>query len=270
MRGSPSCSFSAARPRSAAAALAAAAAILAAPAAAETVLVGSKRFTESYILGEILRETAARAGATAEHKPGPRQHRHRRSRRCKSGAIDVYPEYTGTIAREILRLDGNLALAEIEPAGSRRRGLGAGVPLGFNNTYALAMRDDQAAKLGIRTLSDLARHPRAEARPLAGVHRPRRRLAGPASARTACRTRRRRTRPRPRLRGDRRGAGRRDRHLLDRREDRALRAARARGRPRLLPEVRRRAPLPLRPAAALAAGLAGARRARRAASTTRR
>jgi osmoprotectant transport system permease protein len=140
-----------------AATLAAAAAILAAPAMAETVLVGSKRFTESYILGEILRETATRAGAKAEHRPGL-GNTGIVFAALKSGAIDVYPEYTGTIAREILRLDGNLALAEID----RRlapMGFGAGVPLGFNNTYALAMRDDQAAKLGIRTVADLARHP---------------------------------------------------------------------------------------------------------------
>jgi osmoprotectant transport system permease protein len=141
-----------------AAALAAAAAILAAPASAETVLVGSKRFTESYILGEILRETAAHAGAKAEHKAGL-GNTGIVFAALKSGAIDVYPEYTGTVAREILRLDGNPSLAEID----RRlapMGFGAGVPLGFNNTYALAMRDDQAAKLGIRTLADLARHPR--------------------------------------------------------------------------------------------------------------
>ena len=127
------------------------------PAAAETVVVGSKRFTESYILGEILREAAARTGAQAEYKAGL-GNTGIVFAALKSGAIDVYPEYTGTIAREILNLDGNLSLAEID----RRlapMGFGAGVPLGFNNTYALAMRDEQAAKLGIRTLSDLARHP---------------------------------------------------------------------------------------------------------------
>ena len=128
-----------------------------APAAAEQVVVGSKRFTESYILGEILRETAARAGAQAEHKPGL-GNTGIVFAALKSGAIDLYPDYTGTVAREFLKLDGNPTLAEID----RRlapMGFGAGVPLGFNNTYALAMRDDQAAKLGIRSLADLARHP---------------------------------------------------------------------------------------------------------------
>ncbi|HTO48963.1 MAG TPA: glycine betaine ABC transporter substrate-binding protein [Burkholderiales bacterium] len=146
-----------------AAALAATAAVLAAaavpagPAAAEHVVVGSKRFTESYILGEILREAAARAGTQAEYKPGL-GNTGIVFAALKSGAIDVYPEYTGTIAREILNLDGNLTLREVDRQLAPM-GFGAGVPLGFNNTYALAMRDEQASRLGIRTLSDLARHP---------------------------------------------------------------------------------------------------------------
>jgi osmoprotectant transport system permease protein len=138
-------------------ALALCAALAAAPAAAEQVVAGSKRFTESYILGEILREAAARAGARAEHKPGL-GNTGIVFAALRSGAIDVYPEYTGTIAREILKLEGSPALDELD----RRlapMGFGAGVPLGFDNTYALAMREDQAARLGIRTLSDLARHP---------------------------------------------------------------------------------------------------------------
>jgi len=124
---------------------------------AETLRIGSKRFTESYVLGEIVREAAARAGTKAEHKPGL-GNTGILFAALKTGAIDLYPEYTGTIAREILKLDGNPSLAELnERLGSM--GLAAGVPFGFNNTYALAMRDDQALKLGIRTISDLARYP---------------------------------------------------------------------------------------------------------------
>ena len=138
--------------------LVAAALLAAAPVAgAEQVVVGSKRFTESYILGEILRETAARAGARAEHRPGL-GNTGILFAALKAGAIDVYPEYTGTIAREILRLEGNPTLAEID-RHLAPMGFAAGVPLGFNNTYALAMREVEAEKLGIRTLSDLARHP---------------------------------------------------------------------------------------------------------------
>ena len=78
----------------------------------------------------------------------------------KAGAIDLYPEYTGTIAREILKLEERLDLAEIEPAAARRWACGVGVPLGFNNSYALAMRGARTpSSLGIRTLSDLPKHP---------------------------------------------------------------------------------------------------------------
>ncbi|MGH8697196.1 MAG: glycine betaine ABC transporter substrate-binding protein [Burkholderiales bacterium] len=126
--------------------------------AQEPVLhVGSKRFTESYILGEILRETAVRAGAKAEHRAGLGNTGILVSA-LRAGSIDVYPEYTGTIAREVLKLEGNPSLAELNERLAPM-GLAAGVPLGFNNTYALAMREDQAAKLGIRTVSDLGRHP---------------------------------------------------------------------------------------------------------------
>jgi len=110
--------------------------------------VGSKRFTESYILGEILARTAH-----AEHKPGL-GNTGIVFAALKAGAIDLYPEYTGTIAREILRLRGSPSLEELNRALAPH-GLAAGMPLGFNNGYALAVREDSA----LRTLSDLARRP---------------------------------------------------------------------------------------------------------------
>jgi len=136
----------------------AAAALVGAGRAQEPVLhVGSKRFTESYILGEILRETAARSGAKADHKAGLGNTGILLAA-LRAGSIHVYPEYTGTIAREVLNLAGNPSLAELNERLAPMA-LAVGVPLGFNNTYALAMREDQAAQLGIRTISDLARHP---------------------------------------------------------------------------------------------------------------
>lgn len=128
-----------------------------ASAAADTLKIGSKRFTESYILGEIVRETAGRAGAAAEHKRGLGNTGILYAA-LEAGAIDLYPEYTGTVAREILKLAGNPSLDVL----NRRLaplGFGVAVPLGFNNTYALAMREAAAAELGIRTISDLAQHP---------------------------------------------------------------------------------------------------------------
>src|SRR5437870_8304572 len=126
--------------------------------AAQTLNVGSKRFTESYILGEIIKQSAQNAGeATATHSQGLGNTAIVLNA-LTSGNIDIYPEYTGTIAKEILKLDAVPALPELN-AKLAAMGLAVGVPLGFNNTYAIAMRADDARAKGITRLSDLKTHP---------------------------------------------------------------------------------------------------------------
>jgi osmoprotectant transport system permease protein len=126
--------------------------------AAEPVLhVGSKRFTESYILGEIVAQAARAAGAPAVHEPGL-GNTAIVVQALANGAIDVYPEYTGTIEREILRLDAELPLAQLNER-LRPRGLAASVPLGFSDSYAIGVRGGFARENGIRRISDLARFP---------------------------------------------------------------------------------------------------------------
>jgi osmoprotectant transport system permease protein len=130
---------------------------------AAPVVVGSKRFTESYVLGEIVRQTLAAQGIAAEHKQGL-GNTGILEQALASGAVDVYPEYTGTIVRELLKrpqAESNPSLEQLN-AWLAPRGLKAGVLLGFNNTYALAMREDRAAALGIERISDLA-GPKAQA-----------------------------------------------------------------------------------------------------------
>jgi osmoprotectant transport system permease protein len=77
----------------------------------------------------------------------------------QQGQIDIYPEYTGTIVRELLKrespADAQASLEQIN-AWLKPLGLKAAVPLGFNNSYALAMREADAARLSIATISDLA------------------------------------------------------------------------------------------------------------------
>ncbi|HEY6280617.1 MAG TPA: glycine betaine ABC transporter substrate-binding protein [Burkholderiales bacterium] len=133
--------------------------LLLAPAAfAEVTLnIGSKRFTESYILGEILSQTASRANeAKVVHKQGL-GNTGILIAALQSGSIDIYPEYSGTIWFELLKKSavGDLVSLnrELAPLGL------AAVPLGFDNTYALAMLDTRAARLGISSISDLARKP---------------------------------------------------------------------------------------------------------------
>ncbi len=127
--------------------------VLSALAADAPLRVGSKRFTESYILGELLTQVAAPHGP-AEHRQGLGNTAIVLAA-LQAGSIDVYPEYLGTIDLEILKHQGQTSLdqmrRELAPLG-----LGIGVPLGFNNTYALAVRGDPN---GIKTLSALARQP---------------------------------------------------------------------------------------------------------------
>ncbi len=85
--------------------------------------VGSKRFTESYVLGEIVTQTAAKAGAAqAVHQQGMGSTGILHAA-LKAGAIHVYPEYTGTIAFELLGMKRVPPLAELtgcwRPTASR-------------------------------------------------------------------------------------------------------------------------------------------------------
>src|SRR5437870_12619755 len=124
---------------------------------ANPIIMGSKKFTESYVLGEIARRTLIDAGIPAEHRQGMGgtiilwQ-------ALRGGQVDAYPEYTGTIAQEILKIDHELSLDEIRNALGKF-GVGMTEPLGFNNTYALVMRRGEAQRLGVRTISDLRKYP---------------------------------------------------------------------------------------------------------------
>jgi osmoprotectant transport system substrate-binding protein/osmoprotectant transport system permease protein len=125
-------------------------------AAATPLRIGSKRFTESYVLGEIAKRKLELAGFQAEHRQGMGGTIILWGA-LESGAIDLYPDYTGTVAEEILKT-GRTTADEMR-AALLARGVGLTGPLGFNNTYALAMRRRHAVALGLERISDLARHP---------------------------------------------------------------------------------------------------------------
>jgi osmoprotectant transport system permease protein len=133
--------------------------LLAPASAAEPLAVGSKRFTESYVLGEIVVQTLRAAGIEAVHRQGL-GNTAILAQALAGGEVLVYPEYTGTIVRELLKAEGNPGLAELNTLLAPR-GLKVAVPLGFNNTYALALREADAQRLGVATVSDLARLPPA-------------------------------------------------------------------------------------------------------------
>ncbi|MCF8014959.1 MAG: ABC transporter permease subunit [Chromatiaceae bacterium] len=127
------------------------------PAADTSVTVGSKKFTESVILGDALTLLLADAGFEVKHQSALGGTRILWGA-LLAGEIDVYPEYSGTLLREILadqRLDGLDALR----AELAARGVEMSAPLGFENTYAVAVTAETAERLGLKVLSDLRAYP---------------------------------------------------------------------------------------------------------------
>jgi len=122
------------------------------------VQVGSKNFTEQVILGEIIA-----AHLEARGFPVVRRLNLGGALLChqavRSGEIDLYPEYTGTALTDILKRpvspDPAAVLREVREAYAGLA-LRVGGPLGFDNSYALAMRRQDAERKGLRRISDLA------------------------------------------------------------------------------------------------------------------
>lgn len=118
--------------------------------------IGSKKFPESYILAEIaaqLAESTGEAKVVRKFGLGGTEVVHAA---LESNAIDIYPEYTGTINEVILKSEGRLTVSQIN---GRLNGLEITDSLGFDDSYALAMREDDATRLGIKTISDLKSRP---------------------------------------------------------------------------------------------------------------
>lgn len=129
----------------------------AAEAGLNEVRIGSKKFTESVILGEIAAHLVREAGRQAIHRRELGGTRVLWSALLK-GDIDIYPEYTGTITEEILAgrgVRGEEAIRKV----LAKQGIRMTRPLGFNNTYAIGMKQERARELGIAKISDLRDHP---------------------------------------------------------------------------------------------------------------
>ncbi len=126
--------------------------------AADEVVVGSKAFAESWILADAL--------AAEMRVEGVPRVTHRRNlggteivyQALRSGDIDVYPEYTGTILEVILQTHGPIPLREMR-AELARRGITMSDPIGFDDSYAIAVSDSIARRYGLTKISDLGRHP---------------------------------------------------------------------------------------------------------------
>jgi osmoprotectant transport system permease protein len=123
-----------------------------------TVRVGSKTFTESVILGDMAYRLIREAGFRALHRRelgGTQILFHA----LEADQLDVYPEYTGTIAAEIFAGKG-IRDEDALRAALAARGIGMSRPLGFDNTYAIGMKLEVADRLGLKSISDLRAHPK--------------------------------------------------------------------------------------------------------------
>jgi osmoprotectant transport system permease protein len=124
------------------------------------VVVASKPFGESYLLAEMFAQLLEARGLKADRRLGLGATEIAFGA-LRSGAIDVYPEYTGTgllaILHERPSADPRAAFAQVAREFRERFGMRWLPPLGFQNTYAIAVRRETAERLHLRTLSDLAR-----------------------------------------------------------------------------------------------------------------
>ena len=120
------------------------------------IQIGSKAFTESVILGELATQLARADHPNVRHLQALGGTRVLWDALVK-GDIDLYPEYTGTITQEIL---AGKALPEEGIAGALAGfGIKMSQSLGFDDSYALGMKESLAARLNISTISDLKRYP---------------------------------------------------------------------------------------------------------------
>lgn len=136
----------------------------------DSVVVGSKNFSEQVILGEIVAQLLEDRGVAVDRRLnlGGSFICHQA---LVSGSLDVYIEYTGTALTAILKepfsYDADDVYSRVREVYRDRFDIEWSAPLGFNNTFALVMRPEQARELGIESISDLRAH-QASLRPGSG------------------------------------------------------------------------------------------------------
>ncbi|MGD0567213.1 MAG: glycine betaine ABC transporter substrate-binding protein [Candidatus Sulfotelmatobacter sp.] len=128
-----------------------------APSHADRIVIGSKNFTESLMLGELM----AQQIEAHTHLKVERRFYLAGTYICQqailAGRIDIYPEYTGTALTAILKRkvggDKTDVYQRVKSEYEKRLGLTLGPPLGFNDTFAMEIRGDDARRLNLKTIS---------------------------------------------------------------------------------------------------------------------
>ncbi|MGH7029826.1 MAG: glycine betaine ABC transporter substrate-binding protein, partial [Stellaceae bacterium] len=121
-------------------------------------VVGAKDFTESYILADVMAGRIRRTGAAVQIKSDLGSAFAYDA--LRDGAVDTYVDYSGTLWADVLHRTDNpgraAVMTQLTRILKRRDGVLVLGSLGFEDAYALAMRKEQAERLGIRSIADLA------------------------------------------------------------------------------------------------------------------
>ena len=125
------------------------------------IVVGSKNFTESLILGELMAQMIEAHTSLKVDRRFYLAGTYICHQALVAGRIDIYPEYTGTALTAILKQsamnDAHVVYQLVKGEYERRFGLTLGPSFGFNDTFAMEIRGEDARRLNIKTLSQAAR-----------------------------------------------------------------------------------------------------------------
>ena len=130
------------------------------PYRSDRVVIGSKNFTESFLLGELIAQQIEAHTKLSVERRFYLAGTYICQQAVLAGRIDLYPEYTGTALTAILKQPATGDKAEVyrrvKDEYEHRFGLTLGPALGFNDTFAMEIRGEEARRLSIRTLTQAA------------------------------------------------------------------------------------------------------------------
>jgi len=130
------------------------------PSHPDRIVVGSKNFTESFILGELIAQQIEAHTSLKVERRFYLAGTYISQQAILAGRIDIYPEYTGTALTAILKEgahgDSAAVHQRVKSEYERRFGLTLGPALGFNDTFAMEIRGEDARRLNVRTLTQAA------------------------------------------------------------------------------------------------------------------
>ena len=130
------------------------------PSRQDRIVIGSKNFTEQLVLGELMAQQIENKTHLAVERRFYLAGTYICQQAILGGRIDIYPEYTGTALTAVLKEKPaggrEQVLSRVRSEYARRFGLSVGEPLGFDDTFAIEIRGEDARRLGLKRVSQVA------------------------------------------------------------------------------------------------------------------